>query len=72
MTANTPTEGLTPASKLLAGHPVHDPTASLVECARVTRLMRAVLWFDAGEAAWREAWRHQSTMLNRTVWMNQN
>jgi len=66
------TEGDTPRSKLLRGHPVHDPDASLKECGRVTRLMRAVCWYDAGEAAWREARRHASATLGRAIWLAQN
>lgn len=65
-------DGLSPASKLLAGHPVHDPSASLVECGRVTRLMRAVLWFDAGEAAWREGELHASHHLRQGIWLAYN
>ena len=66
------TEGGTPRSKLLRGHPVHDPDATLKECARVTQLMRAVRWYDAGEVAWREAKRHDSLALKRQVWMTHN
>ena len=64
--------GITPRSKLMHGDPVHDPDAALIECARVTYVMRAVLWYDAGEAAWREATRHQSRTLRRPIWMAQN
>jgi hypothetical protein len=34
--------------------------------------MRAVCWYDAGEAAWREARRHASATLGRAIWLAQN
>ena len=53
--------------RLVAGHPVLDPAQPVGQCPHTAALLRAVVWYDAGEAWWRDTEQHVSPTLGAMV-----
>ena len=65
-------DGLGKVSPLQRGMPVYPLHASIQDILRTRCLLRAFLWFDAGQAAWRDGEYIVSQQLGSAIYVASN
>lgn len=65
-------DGLGRLSPLLRGMPVFPLSTPIREVIRTAQLLRALVWYDAGEAGWREGEYVVSQQLQAAIFTGHN